>query len=149
MIRGLFFQQGRQNQVVTIEGWLQVSGTTSTTLTTQILLATTPNQSAGSTLVTFPGFVVSSYSAGNIWFRTSTLCLGFGYGTSSVATNLSTTGLYQGSGNSTTISGVVGTTALNVIDASVNQWVTIAGQFSGNSGSNLAQLTRVLMYGEN
>lgn len=149
VIRGLYFQQGRQNQLVTVEGWLQVSGTTSTTLTTQVLLATTPNQSAGSTLLTFPGMVVSSYTAGSVYFRASALCLGFGYGTSAVATNLSTTGLFQGTGNLLTISGVAGTNTLNVIDGSVNQWVTIVGQFSGNSANNLAQLTRVMMYGEN
>lgn len=146
VIRGLFFQQGRNNQLVTIKGWVTVSATTSTTLTTQILLATTPGQSAGSTLATFPGWVVSSFAAQSVYFETATICKGFGYGTTSVATNLSTTGMFIGG---STIMGAVGTNILNTIDGSVNQWITIIGQFSGSSTVNSAQLTTLIVEGKN
>ena len=152
VLRGLVLEQGRNNQLFTIEGWLEVTAQSSaTTLTVTVALQTSQNQSTttNGVLLTFPAWTVTSYSTGGIWFKTSTINRGFGYGTSSVATNLQTSGQYLGTGNSTTIQGVVNMTQLATVDGSVNQWVTIVGQFSTNSGTNSAQLMQVILRGEN
>ena len=150
LIRGLLLQQGRNNQVVTVEGWLEVSAEGSaTTLTVTVALSTSANQSSGSTLLAFPAFTVTSYSTGGIWFKTTTICRGVGYGTSATSTNLETSAQYLGTGNSTTIQGVVNMTQLNNIDFSLNQWVTVIGQFSTNNASNSAQLMQAILRGEN
>ena len=147
LIRGLLLQQGRSNQVISAEGSITVSGTTSTTLTVTALLATSPNQTTGSTLMTFPAFTVSSYSSAGVWFKTTTINRGSGYGTTATATNLATYGLYLVGPNGA--SGVVPTTTLNTLDFSVNQWITLIGQFNTNSATNSAQLTELIVRGEN
>jgi len=154
VIRGLLLQPGRNNQLITLEGWVQLTGQASaTTFTISVGLNTTPGgTSLTATLLTFPAITVTNYSNGSIYFRTSTINRGSGYGTSSVATNLETSGLYLGqlsSGSATVSPGVVNMTQLATIDYSVNQWVTILGQFNTNSGTNAATLNQVILRGEN
>lgn len=150
VLRGLLLQQGRSNQVISVEGFIVVSGTTATTLTLTVGTATTPNQSSlGGTMLTFPAMTVSSFSSGGVWFKSTTINRGFGYGTSSVATNLQTYGQWAAQGNSLGTAGAAPVTQLATIDGSVNQWITILGQFSGSSGTNSAQLTQLIVRGEN
>lgn len=153
LLPGGFFQQGRNGQLVTVEAWLQVNGQASaTTLTLTLALATTPNQTTGSTLVAFPALTVTNYVNGGIRLRASILCRNAGYGTSSVSTNLQTSGEYLAqlsSGSGTTLQGVVNMTALQTIDFSVNQWVTLLGQFNTSSASNNATLNQLIVEGKN
>lgn len=152
--RGLLFQQGRQNQVITMEGFIQLSGQASaTTFTTVIGLNTSAGQATISgTLLSLPALTVTNFSSGSIWFKTTTICRGFGYGTSSVSMNLETSARYQAqlsTGSATTSQGVVNMTQLANIDGSLNQWVTITGQFNTNNAGNSATLNQLIVRGEN
>lgn len=154
VLRGLLLQQGRNNQVITIEGWVALTAQASTTTFTLSLgLNTAANQAAfngaGGTLLALPALTVTSFSSGGLWFKATTINRGFGYGTSSVATNLETSGQYLATGNSTTLQGVVNMTQLATIDGSLNQWVTVLGQFSTSSGTNAATLNQLIVRGEN
>lgn len=151
LLPGGFWQMGRTNQLVDWEAYLLVSAQASaTTLTVVLGLDTAANSIAGlSTLISFPAFTVTSYTSGGIYLKGSIQCRGAGYGTSSVATNLQTSAWYLGTGNATTIQGVVNTTQLATTDFSVNQWLTLQGTFSTSSASNSAQLVAMVVRGEN
>lgn len=155
VIRGLLFQQGRQNQVITIEGFIQLTGQASaTTFTVAIGLNTTAGQATISgTLLTLPALTVTSFSSGGVWFKTTTINRGFGYnGGSGTFTNLQTSGRYQSqasTGSATTAQGIVNMTGLTTIDGSLNQWITITGQFNTNSATNAATLNQLVVRGEN
>jgi hypothetical protein len=153
VLRGLVLEQGRSNQVFSVEGYVTLSAESSTTtFTITIQLQTSPGGSSSvsnTTLLAFPALTVTSYSSGGIWFKTTTINRGSGYGTSSVATNLYTYGQYLATGNSTTLQGVINPVQLATIDFSVNQWITVLGQFSTSSGTNSAQLYPLIVRGEN
>jgi hypothetical protein len=149
VLRGLLLQQGRNNQVFSAEGWIVLSAESSTTtFQLTVALATSANQTTGSTLLQFPAITVTSYSTGSIWFKTTTFNKGSGYGTSSVATSLQTHGQLTAVGATSTYS-VITNTLLQTVDFSVNQWLTVLGQFSTSSGTNSAQLLDVILRGEN
>jgi hypothetical protein len=151
LIPGGFWQQGRTGQLIDFEMYLQITGQASaTTLTLTVGLDTAANSISGiSTLIALPALTVTSYAAGGLYVRGSIQNRGSGYGTSSVATNLQTSGIYVATGNSTTLQGVVNTTQLATTDFSVNQWFTVQGQFSTSSGTNSAQLVALIVRGEN
>lgn len=151
LLPGGFWQQGRNGQLVAWEMYLQVSAQASaTTLTVVVGLDTAANSIAGlSTLISYPAFTVTSYSSGGIYLNGIIQNRGSGYGTSSVATNLQTSAWYLGTGNATTIQGVVNTTQLATTDFSVNQWLTVQGTFSTSNASNSAQLVSLVVRGEN
>ena len=147
---GGFWQQGRTGQLATIEGSIIVTGQGSaTTLTLVLQLDTAANTTGGSTLLTYPAVTITSYSAGVIYFYAFVQNRGSGYGTSSVATNLYTTGWWMGSGNSLVTQNAAGPTQLATTDFSVNQWITLQGTMSTSSGTNSAQLASIIVRGEN
>jgi hypothetical protein len=147
---GGFWQQGRTGQLASFEGVLTVSGQGSaTTLTVVLQLDTAANTIGGSTLLSFPAWTITSYSAGSIYFGGIIQNRGSGYGTSSVATNLQTSGWYIQSGNSLNVAGSVGPTQLATTDFSANQWFTVQGTMSTNSASNTAALASLVVRGEN
>lgn len=155
LLPGGFFQQGRSGQLVSVKAYLTVSGQASaTTLTITLGLATSPNQTSvtGGVLLTFPALTVTNFSSGGIRLSADIICRGAGYGVSSVSTSLATSGEYLAqlsSGSATTLQGVVNLTTLTTVDFSVNQWVTLLGQFSTNSASNTAALNQVIVEGKN
>lgn len=128
---------------------MTVSATTATTLTVVVQLDTAANTIGGSTLLTYPALTVSSYSSGTVYFGGIIQNRGSGYGTSSVATNLQTSGWMFGSGNSLNISAAAGPTQLATTDFSVNQWFTLQGTFSTSNASNSATLAQLVVRGEN
>lgn len=153
---GLFFQQGRNGQVAKVEFSLTLAGQGSaTTAIFTAGLATTPNNISGSTLVAANAFTCTSFAAGIVHGEVLISCFGAGYGTSSVATNLSSTMDVRVNNGSTTqpaaSSGITlgGPTALQTIDASVNQWLYLTVTFSTSSTSNQATLKQLVVYGLN
>lgn len=151
LLPGGFWQQGRTGQLAQWEMYLLVTAqATATTLTVVVGLDTAANSIAGlSTLISFPAFTVTSYTSGGIYLSGIIQNRGSGYGTASVATNLQTSAWYLGTGNATTIQGVVNTTQLATTDFSVNQWFTVQGTFSTSSATNSAQLVALVVRGEN
>jgi hypothetical protein len=149
LIPGGFFQQGRTNQLVTVEFYGSCSATTATTAVFALGLDTAYNTIGGSTLLTFPAMTVTSYSSGTVAGYAVIQNRGSGYGASSVSTNLLTSGYVLGYGNSTSTSVAAGPTALQTIDFSVNQWLYLTILFSGSSASNSFTLEQVVVRGEN
>lgn len=150
LLPGGFFQQGRQNQLVTVEFAGALTAQASATTATFVLgLDTAANTIGGSTLLTYPALTVTSYSAGTIYGSAIIQCRGTGYGTSSVSTSLISSGFVFGSGNSLNICGAAGPTTLQTIDFSVNQWLYLTVQMSTNSGTNAFTLEQVVVRGEN
>lgn len=149
---GGFWQQGRQNQLASFKFCMAVSAQASaTTLTVRLRLNTAANSFTTSDplLLAFPAITVTSYSSGSVWGEGFVQCRGTGYGTSSVATNLLTSGTINGTGNSLSVSGAGGPTALQTTDFSVNQWLELSVTFSTNSASNTATLQQFVLYGDN
>lgn len=150
LIPGGFFQQGRTNQLVTGEFSILMSGQASATTATIIAgLNTAANAIGGSTLLTMPALVVTSFASGTVYGNFMIQNRGSGYNTSSVATNLLSSGWVMGSGNSTNVFGCAGPTALQTVDFSVNQWLYLTVTFSTSSTSNSATLEQLVVRGEN
>lgn len=149
---GGFWQQGRQNQVSSFKFCFAVSAQASaTTLQIRLRANTSPNAftTSDALLLTYPAVTVTSYSSGTVWGEGFVQCRGTGYGTSSVATNLLTSGTLSGFGNSLSVGGAAGPTSLQTLDFSVNQWLELSVQFSTNSASNTATLEQFVLYGDN
>ena len=149
---GGFWQQGRQNQLSSFKFCLAVTAESSaTTLTIKLRANTAPNSftTGDPLLLTFPALTVTSYSSGTVWGEGFVQCLGTGFGTSSVSTNLLTSGTLQGSGNALNISACAGPTALQTLDFSVNQWLELSVTFSTSNGTNAATLKSFVLYGDN
>jgi len=150
LLPGGFWQQGRQGQLVSFEFSILLSCQSSATTTTIIAgLDTAANTIGGSTLLTYPALTTTSYSSGSLYGAGIIQNRGSGYGTSSVATNLLSSGWLIGTGNSATVSGAAGPTALQTIDFSVNQWFYLTVTFSTSSASNSATLESLIVRGEN
>ena len=150
VLPGGFWQQGRQNQLVSVEFCILLSAQASATTFTLVAgLDTAANTIGGSTLLTFPSALVTSYSGGNLYGCMTIQNRGSGYGTSSVATSLQSQGYYISQGNSTNVMGAAGPAALQTTDFSVNQWLYLTGQFSTSSGTNTATLATLIVRGEN
>ena len=149
---GGFWIQGRQNQVSTFKFCLAVSGQSSaTTLQVRLRANTAPNAFTTSDplLLAFPAVTVTSYSSGTIWGEGFVQCRGTGFGTSSISSNLLTSGTIQGTGNSLSVNACAGPTSLQTLDFSVNQWLEISVQFSTNNAGNTATLEQFVLYGDN
>lgn len=150
LIPGGFWQQGRQNQLVTVQFSILLSNQASATTTTiTVGLSTSANTIGGSTLLTMPALTTTSYASGTFYGEAMIQNRGSGYGTSSVATNLLSSGWVMGSGNSAFVFGPAGPTALQTIDFSVNQWMYLTVTFSTSSASNSATLQQLIVRGEN
>jgi hypothetical protein len=150
LIPGGFWQQGRTNQLVTVEFYGACSGQGSATTATFVLgLDTAANTIGGSTLLTYPALTITSYSSGTIAGYAVIQNRGAGYGTSSVATNLLSSGTLVGYGNSLSSVYAAGPTALQTTDFSVNQWLYLTVQMSTSSASNTFTLEQVIVRGEN
>ena len=150
MLPGGFWQQGRQNQLVryTFSGACTAESS-ATTLQVILGLDTTANTIGGSTLLTYPALTVTSYSAGTIYGEGIIQCRGTGYGTSSVATSLLTSGSVSGYGNALAVTAAAGPTALQTTDFSVNQWLYMTIQFSTNNATNAFTLEQFVLEGCN
>jgi hypothetical protein len=149
---GGFWQQGRQNQVARFTFALAVSAQVSaTTLTLRLRLNTAPNSFVNTDplLLAYNAITVTSYSAGSVVGTGIIQSRGTGYGTSSVATSLLSSGSLDAFGNSTVANGAAGPTALNTTDFSVNQWLELSVAFSTNSASNTATLEQFVLEGMN
>jgi len=148
---GGFWQQGRQNQVVT--GLLSgvISGQSSATTATVTLALNTSNNTASSnaTLGAFPAITITSFSAGPFWLHFAIQARNVGYGTSSVATSLETSGALWATGNSTSVFSLLAPTALSTIDFSVNQWFAPTVTMSTNNSGNTCTLQQLIIWGEN
>jgi hypothetical protein len=147
---GGFWQQGRTGQLASFEAVVIVTGQSSaTTLTFVLQLDTAANTIGGSTLLSYPAITVTSLSAAPIYLWGIIQNRGSGYGTSSVATNLYTSGMYMAAPTASPLNGVVGPTQLATTDFSVNQWFTLQGTFSTSNATNSAQLASLVVRGEN
>ena len=148
---GGFWQQGRQNQISSFKFCLVVSATTATTLIIKLRANTAANSftTGDPLLLAYPALTVTSFSSGTVWGEGFVQCRGTWYGTSSVSSNLLSSGSLQGSGNSTAVNVCAGPTALQTLDFSVNQWLELSVLFSGSSGSNAATLEQFVLTGDN
>jgi hypothetical protein len=149
---GGFWQQGRQNQVSSFKFCLLVTAQSSaTTLTVKLRANTAPNSFTTSDplLLAFSAITITSYSSGTVWGEGFVQCRGTGFGTSSVSTNLLSSGTITGAGNSTSVTGGGGPTALQTLDFSVNQWLELSVTMSTNSGTNAATLEQFVLTGDN
>jgi hypothetical protein len=142
-----FFQQGRQNQVVTgiLSGIISGQGSATTAIIT-LGLATSSNTISGTTLVAAPAITVTSLSSAGWWMDFVINCRGSGYGTSSVSsTMLSACNL--------SCTGASGTTSapnsVTTIDSSVTQWLYASVTFSTSSVSNSCTLQIFDIFGMN
>lgn len=117
-----------------------------TTATFAIGLATAANSIATGavTLVTLPAITITSLS--NAGFEIDFKCVmrGAGYGTTTVATSLSTNAIASIGSN---LQAVAAPNLVTTVDASVNQWVWASVTFSTSSATNSATLQQVLMFG--
>lgn len=148
---GGFWQQGRANQVVTGLMSGVISGQGSATTATLTLALNTANNTASSnaTLGAFPALTMTSFSAGPFWVHFAIQARVVGYGTSSVSTQLVTSGAFWATGNSTSVFSLLAPTTLSTIDFSVNQWFSPTVTMSTNSASNTMTLQQLVIWGEN
>ncbi len=148
---GGFFQQGRQNQVVTGLMSGVISGQASATTATVTLALNTANNTAASNAVlgAFPALTITSFSAGPFWLHFVIQARNVGYGTSSVSTSLECSGSLWATGNSTSIFSLLVPTALQTIDFSVNQWFAPTVTMSTNNAGNTMTLQQLVIWGEN
>jgi hypothetical protein len=149
---GGFWQQGRTGQCarVTFAGNLAGQGSATTAIFTAGL-NTAANTIGGSTLAATNAQTVTSFASGAFFGEFLIQNRGSGYGTSSVSTNLLTSGYAMVQNGSTTggTNALAVPTALQTIDFSVNQWLYLTVTFSTSSSSNSATLTSLVVYGEN
>ena len=91
---GGFWQQGRQNQLSSFKFALAVSGQSSATTATfgAGLNTAAGTITSGKTLLTYPALTCTSFSSATVMGRLLISNWGSGYGTSSVATDLQTSG---------------------------------------------------------
>jgi hypothetical protein len=147
---GGFWQQGRQNQVVTgyMAGVISAEGS-ATTATVTLGLATANNTASTETLGAFPAFTITSFAAGPfvLWFAVQARTVG--YGTSATSTSLETSGYIMASGNSTSVQSLLAPTNINTVDFSVNQWFAPTVTMSTNSASNTMTVQQCIIWGEN
>jgi hypothetical protein len=152
---GGFWQQGRTGQMASVEIYGTITGQSSaTTLALVLGLVTSPNSIASiATLLTYPTLTVTSFSSAPFFLGAVILNRGSGYGTSSVATNLNTSGSYivnsDTSATTTALNGAVAPTQLATTDFSVNQWLQLQGTFSTNNAGNNITVNTVIVRGEN
>ena len=152
VLPGGFFQQGRSNQVVSVDFGITLSGQVSaTTALITAGLSTTSGNISGSTLVASSAFTCTSYSSGSVIGRVLISCFGAGYGTGATGTetNLWSTMGITAFGNSLQSTAAGGPTNLTSIDFSVNQWLYLSVTFSTSSASNSATLQQVIVSGLN
>jgi hypothetical protein len=153
LFAGGFWQQGRTGQTSSIDIYATVSGQSSaTTLILALQLSTAANTLAATfPILTFPTLTVTSFSSAPLVLHADILNRGSGFGISSVATNLETSGWFMGGAGPTAsqVWGVVAPTALQTTDFSVNQWLTLSATFSTNSASNTMTVNTVIVRGEN
>jgi hypothetical protein len=151
MFPGGFWLEGRTDQLVSFEFCAIMSGQASATTATIIagLAAGAQAGSGGSALLTYPALTMTSYSSGTFYGTGIIQCRGAGYGTSSISTNLLTSGTILGTGNSLSISGCAGPTALQTVDRTANQWFYLTVTFSTSSATNSCQLASLVVRGEN
>ena len=147
---GGFWQQGRQNQVVTGLMSGVITGEASATTATVTLALNTANNTASSnaTLGAFPALTITSFSSGPFWLHFQIQARNVGYGTSSVSTQLVTSGAFWATGNSTSVFSLLAPTTLSTIDFSVNQWFSPTVTMSTNS-TNSMTLQQLVIWGEN
>src|ERR1700685_691861 len=149
---GGFWQQGRQNQVARFTFALAVTAQSSaTTLTVRLRMNTGPNSftTGDALLAAYNAVTVTSYTAGSIVGSGIIQSRGQGYGTTTVANSLLSSGSLDGFGNALTVHGAAGPTALTTTDFSVNQWLELSVQFSTNSATNAATLEQFVLEGMN
>jgi hypothetical protein len=148
---GGFWQQGRQNQVARFTFALLVNAAATTTLQVRLRLNPSPNafNTADPLLIAYNALTVSSYASGTIYGTGIIQSRGQGYGTTTVANNLITSGEINGQGNSLAVNGAGGPTALTTTDFSVNQWLELSVQFNTSSASNNATLEQFVLEGMN
>ena len=104
---------------------------------------------SGKTLLTFPAFTCTSFSSATVKGRLLISNWGSGYGTSSVATNLQTSGDFIVYNASPGLAIAEGPTQLATTDFSVNQWLYLTVTFSTSSTSNSATLQQITVAGNN
>jgi hypothetical protein len=148
---GGFWQQGRSNQVSTVDFVISLSGEGSATTATFIagLNTSAGTITGGKTLLTFPALTCTSFSSATVKGRLLIQNWGSGYGTSSVATNLQTSGDFTYTNSGTGGALAAGPTALQTTDFSVNQWLYLSVTFSTSSTSNSATLQALVVRGDN
>jgi hypothetical protein len=149
---GGFWQQGRTGQTASVDIYATINGQVSATTLTLILgLNTAANSvSSLSTLLTLPALTVTSFANAPIWIHADILNRGAGFGTSSVSTNLTTSGMYlEGAGPTPGLIGAVAPTALQTTDFSVNQWLMLQGTYSTSAAGNNITVNTVIVRGEN
>jgi hypothetical protein len=151
MFPGGFWLEGRTDQLVSFEFSCVMSGQASATTATVIagLAAGAQAGSGGSALLTYPAVTVTSYTSGTVYGSGIIQCRGAGYGVSSVSTNLLSSGVLFGSGNSLAVSAAAGPTALQTVDRTSNQWFYLTVTFSTSSVTNSCQLQSLVVRGEN
>lgn len=147
---GGFWQQGRSNQISTVDFTISLSGQSSaTTATIAAGISTSPDSASGGTLITLPAFTCTSFSSAAVIGHLQISNWGSGYGTTSVATNLQTSGSVLYTNSSTNGSACAGLTQLATTDFSVNQWLFLTVTFSTASTSNSATLQQFTAWGSN
>jgi hypothetical protein len=153
LFAGGFWKQGRVNQTASLDIYATMSGQGSATTATLVLqLNTSPNSiSSPSTLLSIPAITITSDSSAPLWIHADILNRGSGYGTSSVATNLVTSGMYMYNvaGATNHVFGVVAPTSLQTTDFSVNQWLMLQVTMSTSNASNNITVNTVILRGEN
>jgi hypothetical protein len=147
---GGFWQQGRSNQISTADFTITLSGQSSATTAIIIAgIATSPDNASGSVLVTLPAFTCTSFSSATVIGHLDISNWGSGYGTSSVATNLQTSGELAYTNATTNGTVCAGPTQLATTDFSVNQWLYLTVTFNTASTSNSATLQKFSVWGNN
>ena len=148
---GGFWQEGRSNQVSVVDFAISLSGQGSaTTATITAALDTSAGTlTSDAVLLAFPAFTCTSFSSATVIGRLLISNWGSGYGTSSVATNLQTSGSLVVYNASPGLAIAAGPTQLATTDFSVNQWFCLAVTFSTSSSSNSATLQQIYVHGNN
>jgi hypothetical protein len=147
---GGFWQQGRSNQISTVEFVITLSGEGSATTATfgAGLNTAAGTITSGKTLLTFPAFTCTSFSSATVKGRLLISNWGSGYGVTS-ATNLQTSGDFIAYNASPGLAVAAGPTQLATTDFSVNQWLYLTVTFSTSSTSNSATLQQIAVRGDN
>jgi hypothetical protein len=150
LLPGGFFQQGRANQVVAVDFAVILTGQASaTTALFTAGLATSANNTGGSTLVSSSAFTCTNFSSGTAMGRVLISCFGAGYVGTGTSTNLWSSMMVSAAGASTNVTAAGGPTNLTSIDFSVNQWLYLTVTFSTSSASNTAILQQLVVSGLN
>jgi hypothetical protein len=152
LLPGGFFQQGRSNQIVTVDFTviLATSGTPSVLFTAGINTSPTVG---GQTLVSTNTFATSTWTNAAVYGRVLISNFGSGYIGSGTITNLWSTMSVTAQNSGASQVGVVavgGPTNLTASDDfSVNQWLYLTVTFGAPSSSNTATLQQLVVRGEN